>query len=213
MFTGLIEEIGCVARVGQSRGAKRVHVAAAAILNGLKIDDSVAVNGVCLTAIQVTAKEFAVEVVEETLRRTTLAELRVGDRVNLERALRADSRIGGHFVQGHIDGTSRISRLVNEAGGKRISIAVPQALAAYVVPKGSIAIDGVSLTVAALRNNELEIALIPHTLEVTTLGRRQVGDRVNIEVDILGKYVLQYLRPYLANKDLLANALNLKAED
>lgn len=197
MFTGLIEEIGRINAIGRSRGARRIVVEASAVLEDLRIDDSIAISGVCLTVIERDERRFAVETVEETLKKTTLGALQVGARVNLERALRTDRRLGGHFVQGHVDGVGRIVRIVPQAGGRLLSVQAPESVLQYLTPRGSIAVDGVSLTIAELRGNTVDIALIPHTLEVTTLGDLDAGAQVNIEADMLGKYVYRALEPYL----------------
>ena len=181
MFTGLVEEVGKIIEVRPSRGAKLFRIQAEKVMQGISVDDSIAVSGVCLTVIAHTASDFSVEAVEETLKKTTLDGKRPGDAVNLERAL----AVGGWAPQ---------------AGGKLLSIRLPESLLPYVIPKGSIAIDGVSLTVAELQPPLIKIALIPHTLEVTTLGSLQKGDRVNVEVDMVGKYIVNLVQPYLDRK-------------
>jgi riboflavin synthase alpha subunit len=167
MFTGLVEEMGTVVEVGTSRGARRLRVAAELVPGDLKIDDSVAVSGVCLTVIAHSATNFTVEAVQETLKKTTLGQLQRGDKVNLERAMRADSRLGGHFVQGHVDGVARVREFVPQAGGKLLSLTLPNGLLPYVIPRGSIAVDGVSLTIAELQGKGIyqrvmELAQIAH---------------------------------------------------
>ena len=213
MFTGLVEETGTVVEIGTSRGAKRLRISATAVPNDLKIDDSVSVSGVCLTVIEHGDGKFAVEAVQETLKKTTIGQLRRGDKVNLERALRADSRLGGHFVQGHVDGVARVREFMPQAGGKLLSLALPDALLPYVIPRGSIAVDGVSLTIAELQGNMVHIALIPHTLQETTLGLLKPGDIVNIETDMLGKYVLRTMQAYLPEKVSKYDHLDLRTED
>ncbi len=214
MFTGLIEEVGKIAEVRPSRGARLLRVQAQDVLSDLKVDDSIAVNGVCLTVIARSEKDFSVEAVEETLKKSTLGGLRVGDRVNLERALSVQSRLGGHFVQGHVDGVAEVESLTPQAGGKLLTLRLPEHLLTYMIPKGSIAVDGVSLTIAELEPPRVRIALIPHTLEQTTLGELQPGNRVNIEADMLGKYIVQLVQPYLENReDSLRRRFKAKLED
>jgi riboflavin synthase len=193
MFTGIVEEVGQVSEIGMSRGAKRISIRAEKVLDDLKIDDSIAINGVCLTVIDRKRESFSVEAVEETLKKSTLGNLRTGAEANLERALEVGSRLGGHFVQGHVDGVARVTGFRQQAGGKLLSLNIPAGLRVYTIPKGSITVDGVSLTIARLDGGKAQIALIPHTLAVTTLGRLKVGDHVNIEADMLGKYVYHTL--------------------
>jgi riboflavin synthase len=160
----------------------------------IELGGSIAVNGVCLTGVKTGHGRIAVDVVTETISRSTLGELRPGDPVNLERPMRADGRFDGHIVQGHVDGVGVVVALEPEGQGKRIRLRVPDALSRYVIEKGSITVDGVSLTVAAVAGDEVEIALIPHSLQVTTLGLRAVGEKVNLEVDVLAKYVEKLLK-------------------
>jgi riboflavin synthase len=170
----------------------------AVVRQGLAIGDSVAVDGVCLTVVALSAEGFAVECVAETLRRTALGDRRPGDAVNLERALRADARLGGHIVQGHVDGTGVVAEVRPEGEGTLVRIDAPPELMRYVVEKGSVALDGVSLTVAARDDEGLTIALIPHTLGATTLGEAAPGRRMNVEVDLVAKYVEALVAPYRA---------------
>lgn len=197
MFTGLVEEIGEIAAVESvGSSARRLTIHAKKILEDAKIDDSICVSGVCLTIVAISASTFQVQAVDETLRKTTLGELRIGSRVNLERALRPTDRLGGHFVQGHVDGTARIVEFIPQAAGKLMIVEFPndtKELLRYVIPNGSIALDGVSLTVARLENSRIAIALIPHTLSQTTLGERRPGNWLNVETDLLGKYVERLL--------------------
>ncbi len=189
MFTGLIEEIGVVERVEEKQRGRRLLIHAASIMQDLKIDDSISINGVCLTAVAVDKNQFAVEVIAETLRKTSIGEWRAGTRVNLERALRADSRLGGHFVQGHIDALASIHEVQSLQHEFLLIVEVPERLKKYVIEHGSITLDGVSLTVARWHPPLATVALIPHTLKQTTLSERRMGDKINLEVDILGKYV------------------------
>jgi riboflavin synthase len=193
MFTGLVEEIGQIIAVESHGTSRRLTIRAKKVLQDTKIDDSICMNGVCLTAVAVAENTFQVQAVDETLRKTTLGHLLQNSRVNLERALRPTDRLGGHFVQGHVDGVVQIVDLIPQAAGKLMVVELAGALWRYVIPHGSIALDGVSLTVARLEEPRLTIALIPHTLAQTTLGERQVGDWLNVETDLLGKYVERLL--------------------
>jgi riboflavin synthase len=193
MFTGLIEEKGVVREIEARNGALRFDIAGRRVLEDLKIDDSISVNGVCLTTISVSGQQFSVEAVEETLKKTTLSELKQGARVNLERALRFSDRLGGHLVQGHVDGVGQVTSMQNQEGAVLLSIRIPESLARYVISEGSISVNGVSLTVARLQGNQATIALIPHTLEMTNLGDLEAGAGVNIEGDLIGKYVEKLL--------------------
>jgi riboflavin synthase len=189
MFTGIVEELGTVIAADITERGARFTISGPVVTGDLTIGDSISVNGTCLTAVAVHQVTFEVELVLETLNRTSLGDVVSDSPVNLERAMPASGRFDGHIVQGHVDGVGTVSSVEPEGNGKRIGIDLDQALLKYVVEKGSITLDGVSLTVAALTRHGFEVALIPHTLEVTTLGTRQVGDRVNVEVDILAKYV------------------------
>lgn len=194
MFTGLIEEIGTLKSLRPQNGAVCFAIEGENVLRELKIDDSISVNGVCLTVTKIAAPIFEVQAVEETLRKSNLGNLKIGSQVNLERAVRAADRMGGHFVQGHVDDVGSVSRIQQQEGGILLSIIMPSRLMKYVISEGSITIDGVSLTVARLNENEITISLIPHTLEKTTLGNLKTGDQVNVEVDVLGKYIENLLR-------------------
>jgi riboflavin synthase len=187
MFTGIVERMGSVVAANRSEGSMRMSIAAPDL--NLGIGDSIAVNGVCLTAIGVRPDGFDADVVLETLARTNLGELEPSSRVNLERPMPADGRFDGHVVQGHVDGVGVVVGLQPEGDGKRIRVRSPHKLSKYVAEKGSIAMDGVSLTVAAVEGDEFEVALIPHTLDVTTLGLGTPGSRINLEVDVIAKYV------------------------
>jgi riboflavin synthase len=193
MFTGLVEEMGRVIDVTERPSGRRMTIGARAALEGLRTGDSVSVSGCCLTAVEVGVDRFHVEVVHETLARTTLGEWRPGDSVNLERAMRLDQRLGGHLVQGHVDGVGVIETVTDEGDGKRVALTVPQEIARFVAEKGSLAIDGVSLTVALVQGARCEVALIPHTLAVTTAGGYAAGRRVNLEVDLIARYLARWL--------------------
>ena len=193
MFTGIVEAKGRVVSIEDGKVARRVAITAP-ILEGLALGASLAVDGVCLTAVEVEGAEVAVDIVPETLRRTNLGRLKVGDEVNLERPLRADGRFDGHVVQGHVDGVGRVKTLRREDGAVTLTVEVPPELLPYIVEKGSITVDGVSLTVSAVTDTDFSVALVPHTLKVTTLGLRKPSDAVNLEVDILAKYVEKLLK-------------------
>jgi riboflavin synthase len=191
MFTGLIESVGRVSRVEQIAGGIRLHVRSP-LAPELSEGDSIAHNGVCLTVVARGADTFATEIGPETLRVTNLGDLVEGSPVNLERPLRPDARMGGHFVQGHVDATGRVTGIATEGEFWRFSFSYPRALAPLFIVKGSIAVDGISLTVAALRDDEFDVQIIPFTWEQTNLRARTVGDRINLECDMLGKYVLRF---------------------
>jgi riboflavin synthase len=188
VFTGLVETTGSVE--GVERGADGARIAVATPAAGeLRRGDSVAVNGVCLTVVEVDGDAFRADVMAETLRRSSLGPLGAGDRVNVELALRAGERLGGHFVQGHVDGLGTVAEVTPEGFARLVRIAATPEIVRYVVPKGSIAVDGVSLTVVAADDEGFTVSLIPETLERTTLGDAQPGRSVNLEVDVLAKYV------------------------
>ena len=187
MFTGIIEEIGTVKAVRPGQ----IIISATKVLEGTKLGDSLAVNGACLTVSTLDANSFSVEVMPETLRRTNLGLLRPGFRVNLERALIVGGRLGGHFVQGHVDATGRVLSLLSEADAVIAKYAAPPEVMRYTVEKGFIAVDGVSLTIASLDNTSFTVSLVTYTREHTIVGSRRPGDLVNLEVDIIAKYVEQ----------------------
>jgi len=193
MFTGIIEHRGSVARAESEAEGMRI-VLDTGPLPVIEIGDSISLNGVCLTAVESGPGRVTVEVVKETLSRSTLGGLQTGDPVNLELPMRANGRFDGHIVQGHVDGVGEVVGLEPEGGGMRMRVAVPAGLMRYLVEKGSLTVDGVSLTLAGVNGREVEIALIPHSLEVTTLGLRTPGEKVNLEVDVLAKYVERLLK-------------------
>ncbi len=196
MFTGLVEEMGVIRSLDGDADGVRMAVDATTVTVDVAVGDSIAVSGACLTVVSFDESGFAVDVVTETLRRTTLGSRVPGDTVNLERAMAVGDRLGGHIVQGHVDGVGTVVSVTPEGEGVRLAIAAPAAVRPYVVEKGSITVDGVSLTVAATIADGFEIALIPHTLAVTTLGRLAAGDRVNLEADMVAKYVEALVTPY-----------------
>jgi riboflavin synthase len=189
MFTGLVEETGEILALERSVQSGRLSLRAAAILPGLRLGDSIAVNGCCLTVTAQEEGRLSFDLLAETIERTNLGDLGPGDAVNLERALPADGRMGGHFVQGHIDCPSEVRRLERVGTDHRLEIALPAEFAHLVAFKGSIAIDGISLTVAEVAEESFAVWIIPHTLEVTNLRGRKAGERVNLEFDLLAKYV------------------------
>ena len=195
MFTGLVEALGTV------RGLEPVGDALTLVLEvpaefqtGAQLGESVALNGCCLTAVEFRGSLWTFQAGSETLSKTNLGRLKVGDPVNLERALPANGRLGGHFVQGHVDGVAEVDRIHTEGEWRTFWFRLPAGLARQIIPKGSVAVDGISLTAVHVESERFSVALIPHTLAVTTLGRRGPGDVVNIETDVLGKYVQKFLR-------------------
>lgn len=194
MFTGIVRGVGRIAGIEMAGGDARVDIDRGdADLGPVAVGDSVAVNGVCLTATTVTERGFTADVSAETLRATTLGRLERGAGVNLEPALRAGEPLGGHMVSGHVDGVGELRNVADEARSRRLRFAVPAALARYVAGKGSITIDGISLTVNAVEDDEFEVNIVPHTLDATNLGDRAVGDAVNLEVDLVARYLERLL--------------------
>jgi len=198
MFTGIVTGVGTVLDMRRTASGARLRVDGATLTDDLLPGDSIAVNGVCLTAVEVAGSVFVVDTVDETLRRTNLGELTAGHRVDLERPTKASGRFDGHLVQGHVDGVGVVESRAVEGDAERVRIGLPEALARYVVEKGSITVDGVSLTVTAVSpfggvGCWFDVVLIPHTLAVTVLGERTVGDLVNLEVDLVAKYVERLL--------------------
>ncbi|MDX9757928.1 MAG: riboflavin synthase [Bacteroidota bacterium] len=194
MFTGLIEEVGTLRAVQQLGNGRRFDIAASSVLDGTAVGDSIAVNGVCLTVTRYTRERFTVEAVEETVRKSTLGEFSVGDSVNLERALRADGKLGGHFVQGHVDFATTLVAIERRAESWMVAFSFPAEAAPFIIPMGSISIDGVSLTVAERSDDAFRVSVIPHTWNATLFRTYGRGRRVNIELDMIGKYVVNYLR-------------------
>ncbi|MBN2417417.1 riboflavin synthase [bacterium] len=193
MFTGLIEETGTIRQVRPLAGGRLFIIGCQHILDDLAVDDSVAVNGACLTVSALSSGGFEATAVKETLQSTTLGDLKQGSRVNLERAARLDRRMGGHLVQGHVDCTTRVLSIVTSGAETRLTLEIPSQLRPYIIRKGSITIDGVSLTVAFLDHRRFEIAVIPHTWSRTTLALLKPGSRVNIEADMIARYIEQFI--------------------
>lgn len=195
MFTGIIEEIGTIRTINRGAASAVFTIAAETVLKDVHLGDSIAVNGVCLTVTSFSKKQFTADVMHETLNRSSLGTLRPGSHVNLERAMKADGRFGGHIVSGHIDGTGTITDIKKDDNAIWYTIKTPPELMRFIIEKGSITIDGISLTVAAVAADSFSVSTIPHTNAVTTLGERKVGDLVNLETDIIGKYVERLMRP------------------
>lgn len=193
MFTGIIESVGRLEALDRSASGGRIRVRAGALAESLAVSGSIAVNGCCLTVVERTGETFSADLSGETLRLTSFGEMKTGARLNLERPLRAGAELGGHFVQGHVDGIGRIARLEPEGANWWLGVSVPEELARYVARKGSIAIDGTSLTVAAWHDGIVEAAIIPYTYTQTNLAAAAVGDAVNLECDVLAKYIERLL--------------------
>lgn len=202
MFTGIVEEIGTIRSIQPGSKSVRIAIEADVVLEGTKLGDSIATNGVCLTVTQLDARCFWADVMPETLKRSGLGELRTGSPVNLERALRWDGRLGGHLVSGHIDGTGRLVAMDRDDNAVWYTISADEALLRYVVEKGSITLDGVSLTVAEVGCSHFRVSLILHTRQITALGSKRIGDCLNIEVDIIAKYVEKLFGPRTENSGL-----------
>ncbi len=199
MFTGLVEEMGIIRAVRPQGGGYRITVGASTIMNDVKVDDSISINGVCQTVVACTPTQFDVEAVEETMKKTTFAQLRVGQYVNLERAMQLGARMGGHIVQGHVDCRAEVVTIQELGTSWMLTVRVPEHYTRYIVPVGSICIHGVSLTVADIQDTLVTVAVIPHTWRVTVLHSLTVGAHVNIECDILGKYIEKLLASRMAS--------------
>jgi riboflavin synthase len=193
MFTGIVEEMGTVVANVVGERSARLTLAAPTVHEGVHIGDSIAINGCCLTVVAIHGDRLAFDAVPETLNRTNLGGLKPGERVNLERSLAVGARLGGHFVQGHVDGVGTLLSLQPQENAVVLEFSVPSALRRYIIEKGSITVDGVSLTVAELHPESFTVWTIPHTRAITTLGLRSIGDTVNLEADLLGKYVERLL--------------------
>ena len=189
MFTGIVEEIGTMKKIVSKPAGVQFTISASKVMDDLKVSDSISVNGVCLTVVKDGEDSFMLDLVNETLERSNLGDLSVGDCVNLERALKVDGRLGGHILQGHIETVGVILEKQQNNDGAVLSVGLDPEWMRFCIPKGSIALDGISLTIAKIESNIIEVALIPHTLEQTTLGQKSKSDTLNIETDIIGKYV------------------------
>ena len=194
MFTGIVEELGKVKSLMRASAESRLVISASEIMTDMHIGDSIAVNGVCLTVISFAEKEFTVDVMNETFIRSNLGNLRIGDEVNLERAMAANGRFGGHIVSGHIDGTGRIKGCFDDGNAKWYEITASRELLEGIVMKGSVTIDGISLTIAKVTPQGFSVSVIPHTLDVTVLRNKRPGEIVNIETDVIGKYIKQFVK-------------------
>src|SRR5437016_12867006 len=204
MFTGIIEEVGRVAGIAKENGNRRVTVSAAQLTKELRKGDSIAVSGVCLTAVEITSKSFAADLADETWKRTSFSRIKKGALVNLELPMRANGRFGGHIVQGHVDGTGKFVALDRIRGAQDywLRIEIPPELARYVIFKGSLSVEGISLTVAQVEGTQVTTAIIPHTLEMTNLKSFKRGDPMNLEADLIAKYVERMLQGSSANSSI-----------
>ncbi|WP_419660722.1 RibE: riboflavin synthase, alpha chain [Desulfosarcina variabilis str. Montpellier] len=201
MFTGIIEGLGTISAIANSGQGSRMTIAADFDLDGTRIGDSIAVNGACLTAVTLQGRRFTVDVSPETLNRSVLGKIKIGDRVNLERALKLSDRLDGHLVSGHVDGMGMLKKRKSLANAIIITYTVPSQLARYMIEKGSVAVDGTSLTINRCDSSSFDVSIIPHTAGLTTIGLKKVGDAVNIETDMIGKYVERFvLNPAPANQ-------------
>ena len=194
MFTGLIQTLGTIESISTNAEGKEIFISAPAIIKDIKIDDSVATNGVCLTATHIQGDTFKVQAIHVTLDKTSLGLLQTGDRVNLELSLRPQDRLGGHFVQGHVNAMGRILKIDQTGNNWNIEVSFPQNLRKYMISEGSVALDGISLTIAKLTDKSLTVSIIPHTLEKTSLSFKKVGDVLNLEVDMIAKYLENFFR-------------------
>jgi riboflavin synthase len=194
MFTGLIQEVGTILSVTQNTEGKEFIIKAPGLIKEIQIDDSVATNGCCLTATQIKGDTFKVQAIHMTLQKTSIGNLKSGDKVNLELSLRPNDRLGGHFVQGHVNAVGKIKQIKTTGENWEIEVSIPKDLRKYMISEGSVAIEGISLTIAKLTPETLTVAIIPHTLEKTTLGTKKVGDDLNLEVDMIAKYIENFLR-------------------
>jgi riboflavin synthase len=207
MFTGIVEEIGAVEQLSQSAGGYHLRIRASTVVEDVKLGDSISVNGTCLTVTQFNPAGFTVGLSPETLRRTNLADLKSGDRVNLERALKPSDRMGGHFVQGHVDGVGTVVERRREGDSLIVKVSAPEEITRYVVEKGFIAVDGTSLTIAGCGDGWFTVALIAFTQGAVTLAEKSIGAKVNLEVDIIGKYVESFLARRQVRRGITAEML------
>ncbi|WPU63796.1 riboflavin synthase [Peredibacter starrii] len=194
MFTGLIQEVGTIQSVVSNAEGKEFIIRAPDLIKDIQIDDSVATNGVCLTATKIAGDTFKVQAIHVTLEKTSIGYLKTGDKVNLELSLRPHDRLGGHFVQGHVNALGKIKKIEKIGNNWEIEVSFPKDLRKYMISEGSIALDGISLTIARLTSDTLTVAIIPHTLEKTSLSSKKVGDHLNLEVDMIAKYIENFLR-------------------
>jgi riboflavin synthase len=194
MFTGLIEELGEIVAIRKFNGGVEFDVHANQVLSDLAVDHSISVNGACQTVVAHTNKQFTIQAIAETLNKTNFKTYTVGTKVNLERAMRAHDRLGGHFVQGHVNGVGELSSVEHRGENKLIGITLPDELVKYCITEGSICIDGISLTIASISERTIFLSIIPHTWDVTNLAENNIGDSLNIEVDMMAKYIYQFMQ-------------------
>ena len=216
MFTGLIQEVGTIESITSNTEGKEFVIRAPALIKEIGIDDSVATNGVCLTATKIEGDTFKVQAIHVTLEKTSLGQLKVNDKVNLELSVRPSDRMGGHFVQGHVNALGKIKKIEKKGNNWEIEVTFPPELRKYMISEGSIALDGISLTIARLTETTLTVAIIPHTLEKTSLSAKKVGDVLNLEVDMIAKYIENFLRfnkDSMKNEEWARNFFNVKYED
>jgi riboflavin synthase len=209
MFTGIIEEIGRVSRIAEKNGGRRITVSASQLVKELKQGDSIAVSGVCLTAVEITPESFSADLAQETWKRTSFSRIKKNALVNLELPMRANGRFGGHIIQGHVDDTGKLVALdkIRGAADYWLQIEIPPELARYVIFKGSLAIEGVSLTVAKIEGTKVTVAIIPHTVKMTNLSSLKSGDPVNLEVDLIAKYVEKMMKGDARNSSITLERL------
>ncbi len=211
MFTGIIEELGSIRSLVKAGGGARIEISAKVVTEATVDGDSIAVNGVCLTALDIAADAFSADVSQETLGRSTLGKLNIGSCVNLERAVTPSTRLGGHIVQGHVDGRGRFISAVESGGFWTVSVGFPAELARYFVFKGSVSVEGISLTIAKLNEGDFEIAVIPKTWELTNLSTLSPGDEVNLEADVIAKYVERFMQTQ--NRSGMLRSMRLEKQD
>lgn len=207
MFTGLIQSLGTIKHINENAEGREFEIDAPELIKEINIDDSVATNGVCLTATKISGTSFRVQAIHMTLEKTSLGSLKLGDKVNLELSLRPTDRLGGHFVQGHVNALGQIKQIHKTGENWEIEVTFPQNLRKYMISEGSITLDGISLTIARLTNESLTVAIIPHTLEKTSLSTKKIGDHLNVEVDMIAKYIENFL---LLDKEWKKNFLEEK---
>ena len=212
MFTGIIEELGTIAHMDRRPDSIRLTIQAHKVLEGTQLGDSIAVNGVCLTVTDMTDSTFSADVMHETMRRSSFSTIKSGSQVNLERAMQVGGRLGGHIVSGHIDGIGHVARIATDGIARVITISIPKDMEPFIVEKGSITIDGISLTVAAVDGEGFSVSTIPHTVAQTNLSQRRRGDPVNLETDVVGKYIEKLLRPEETKPHTPANESTLTKE-
>lgn len=213
MFTGLVEELGIIKAINNGPQSSQLTISADIVLADVKLGDSIAVNGVCLTVVDFNTQQFQAQVMAETLQKTNLRELKIGAKVNLERALRMGDRLGGHLVSGHVDGIGKIVEQTRHDIAIVTRIAASDDVLNYLIPKGSVAIDGISLTVVDVKENDFTVSLIPHTMSITTLGLKKVGDYVNLETDMIGKYVKKFTNNQTEKQQGKSLSLSFLAEN